>query len=462
MESFDLIVIGSGPGGYVAAIRASQNGLKCAIVEKKHIGGVCLNIGCIPTKALIKSAETINLLKKGEELGFEFDNFRLNYTNAFNRSRKISLQLSSGIEKTLKKENIQIINGTANFISSNTINIKETNETFKAKDFIIATGSSPKTLKGFEFDNEKIISSNDFLLSKNIPKSMIILGAGAIGVETAYILNSFGCNVTIIEYMPNLLPIEDTDSSKVLEREFKKSKIKVITNAMAKSIAKTSKGISLNIEKKGKEQTIDAEKCLIAVGRNPNSSNLGIEKLGIEIDSKGFIKVDNNFLAKDHIYAIGDVINTPLLAHVASHEGIYTVDYISEKKPHSINYNIVPSCTYSSPQVASFGPTEKQLQDKNIEYNEGTFTLKASGKALTLGENNGNIKILSDKLSKKILSASIVGVEASELIHEIIIAASSGLKVDELANIMHAHPTLSESIMEAAMNVNGKAIHSLI
>jgi dihydrolipoamide dehydrogenase len=460
MEKFDLIIIGSGPGGYVAAIRAAQLGMQTAVFEKKDVGGVCLNVGCIPTKSLIKSAETVNSLKKAEEHGIEIPDFNLNYEKAHSRSRKIAQNLSKGISFLFKKHNITLIQDQALFDSANSVVAKGSGKKFQADNIIISTGSSSKQIPGFETDGITILNSTDLLLQNRTPKSMIILGAGAIGVEFAYVMNAFGVEVTLIELLDSILPLEDRESAKVVEREFKKKKIKVYTGAKASDCKKSQSSVELKVERNGNQEILDAEQLLLAVGRSPNSQGLELEKAGVDRDSRGFIKVNNDFqTTAKNIYAIGDVIDTPLLAHVASHEGIYTVEKIGGKSPQPLDYSAVPSCTYCNPQLASFGPTEEALKEKGIDYKSGTFNLKASGKAAILGENNGQVKILSDAKTGEVIAAHIVAPEASELVHELLIAKTGKLTAGQVGTTMHAHPTLAESIMEAALNVDGKAIH---
>lgn len=458
---FDLIIIGAGPGGYVAAVRAAQLGLKVAIFEKANPGGVCLNLGCIPTKSLIKSADTAYSLSHADEHGVEITGSTLNYSKAHARSRKIADINSKAISGLFKKHNVTVIQDKAALVSGNKVKAMASGQEYEAKNVLLATGSSPKAIPGFETDNDKILNSEQLILKNTLPKTLLILGAGAIGVEFGYVLNAFGCEVTLIELLDAVLPLEDRETGRTMERELKKKKIKVMTSAKAVSVKKTENGVELTVEKAGKTETLSAEMLLVAVGRAANTSGLGLEEAGVEKDQRGFIKIDEFCRTSlPSVYAVGDCVNTPLLAHVASHEGLLAVEHMAGKNPHPIDYSMVPGCTYTTPQTASFGLSEEKLREKGVEYDKGFFSLKASGKALTLGENSGFVKILTDKKTGSILGAHLVAPEAAELLHEILVARAAGLPGARLGHIMHAHPTLSESIMEAALSLSGGAIHS--
>jgi len=457
---FDLIVIGAGPGGYVAAIRAAQLGLKTAVFEKGAAGGVCLNLGCIPTKSLIKSADTACGLARAAEHGVGISGLTLDYAGAHARSRKIAANLSKGIHFLFKKNNVTLIQDTAELTAPDTVRAQSSGQDYRAKNIIIATGSKPKTLPGFEPDNARIFTSESLILRDKLPKLLIILGAGAIGVEFGYVFNAFGCGITLVELLDAVLPLEDRECGRALERELKKKKIRVLTSARAVSVQSGKSGVSLDVSRAGRTETLTAEALLLAVGRAPNTRGLGLEGPGVETDANGFIKVNEHCRTSvPSIYAIGDCVSTPLLAHVASHEGVHAVEHLAGQNPHPLDYGRVPSCTYTTPQVASFGLSEEKLREQGREYKKGVSNLKASGKAMTLGENSGFVKILSDPNTDRILGAHIVAPEAAELLHELLIAAAGNLPVGLVGRTMHAHPTLAESIMEAALAVDGRAIH---
>ena len=458
---YDLLIIGAGPGGYVAALRAAQLGLTVAIFEKSAPGGVCLNLGCIPTKSLIKSAETAYSLATANEHGVEIQGITLNYAKAHGRSRKISDNLSKGVLDLFKRSNITLISEPALLLSGTRVKALTSGTEYEGSHIILATGSSPKRIPGFETDGERIIHSETLILRDHAPKSLLILGAGAIGVEFSFVFNAYQTEVTLIELMETILPLEDKEMGKALERELKKKKIKVRTATKALAVRKTESGVELEVERAGQTETLAADTLLIAVGRTPNTIGLGLDTCAIQTDSRGFIQVnEHGQTACPTVYAIGDIINTPLLAHVASHEGIHAVDHLAGKKPHPIDYSAVPSCTYTVPQVASFGLSEEKLKEKNIEYNKGTFSLKGNGKAMTLGENSGLVKLLTDKKEGRLLGAHLIAPDAAEMIHELLVAHAGKLPASILAATMHAHPTLSESIMEAALALTGEALHA--
>jgi len=460
-KDYDIAIIGSGPGGYVAAIRAAQLDHKVVCIEKEKLGGVCLNWGCIPTKALIKNADIWNEMQDAEQFGFRIESADFDYPKIMNRSRKVANRLSKGVQFLFKKNKIDTIKGTASLLDKNTINInkKDNRETITAGHIIIATGAHPQTLPGTEIDGEKILSSRDALSLQEVPDSLIIIGAGAIGVEFGYIFNSFGSEVTIIEMLPQLLPLEDEEIAKTLLREFKKQKIKVLTNTKVEKISNNNKGIQVTVDKAGETENISAEKALMAIGVMPNIKGLNLDELNIKTKN-GIISVDENYRTSlENIYAIGDVIGDPYLAHVASEEGIHAVEVISDKQPEKINYEAVPGCTYCQPQVASVGLTEEQAKDKYGDISTGKFHFRGNGKSIATGDMTGMVKVIFARNSDMLVGGHIIGAEATELLPELTMAVSNQMTYKKLTKAIHAHPTMSEAIMEAILDVRNNAIH---
>jgi len=455
---FDLVVIGSGPGGYVSAIRASQLGLKTAIIEKDKPGGVCLNIGCIPSKALIKQAENFNTLKDLAEVGVKADVSGLDYKKVHGKSRAAAEQLSKGVQGLIKKNKIEYIKGTGKISGPNAVEVEGKEVT--AKNILVATGSSPRQIPGFEFDEETVLSSNGILMMEKLPKSLIILGSGAIGMEFAYVMNAFGVEVTVVEMLPDILPVEDRDTAKVVVKSFKENGVKFHTGTTAKSLKKTKSSVTVTVEKGGKEDTLKAEKILVAVGRVPNSADLGLEDLGIRIE-RGFVKVGDYYqTGVPSIYAIGDIVSSPLLAHVASKEGEIAVEHMAgvghEKK---LDPQLIPGATYCEPQIASFGYNEAKAKEAGVPYKAASFPFVGIGKAVATGHPEGVVKILFHQETKEILGAHVAGAGATDLIHELLLAKKAELLPEDIATLIHAHPTLSEGVMEAARAVEGWAIH---
>ena len=462
MEKFDLIIIGSGPGGYVAAIRASQLGLKTAVVEEDKLGGVCLNWGCIPTKALIKNAEVLDLFKKGKQFGISYDNLGFDFGSAVKRSRKVALKLSKGVEYLFKKNKITLFPGHAHLTSSNRVKVEKdgklVNE-LEAKNIILATGSRPKSVPGIKIDGEKVITSTEAMVLEEVPKSLIIVGAGAIGIEFAYIYNSYGSEVTVIEMLENILPIEDKEITEQLRSSFIKRGVKIYTGSKVAETRIEGKNIKLKMSSKKEVKDIVGEKILVAIGRDPNIEDLGLEDLKVDTDN-GFIKVNKNYETNvKGLFAIGDVIGAPLLAHAASEEGIAAVEYIAKGKEAEVDLNNMPSCTYCQPQVASIGLTEDKAREKGFDIDIGRFPFRANGKAQALEEMEGMVKIIVEKKYGEILGAHILGSEATEMIAEIGVAKRLESTVEELATTVHAHPTLSEVVGEASLDALGRAIH---
>lgn len=462
MSHFDCIVIGSGPGGYVAAIRAAQLGLKTAVVEKESPGGVCLNWGCIPTKALLKSAELAVKLKKISNFGIDVENVTYNFEKVVDRSRDVVGKMTGGVKFLLKKNKVTLIEGHARLKKGNQISVtdsggKESSYTYG--NVIIATGARARTLPHLPVDGEKVITYRHALALKDQPKKILVIGAGAIGVEFAYFYNSFGTDVTIVEMMDNLVPIEDEEVAKTLSKSFKKAGMNVKTNTVVESIENTGSGVKAQLKSGDKTETWEGDICLVAIGVQGNSEDLGLEEVGI-VPEKSFIEVDEFYqTGVPNIYAIGDIVGPPLLAHVASHEGIIAAEHIANAHPHPIDYDNVPGCTYCQPQVASVGLTEAAAKEKGINIKVGKFPFTASGKAVASEETEGFVKVIIDKDLEEVLGVHIIHAEATELIAEAGIIRSHEGIASSVFNTIHAHPTLSEAVMEAMGDALGKAIH---
>ncbi len=461
MTRFDLAVIGGGPGGYVAAIRAAQLGQKVCIVEKEKLGGVCLNWGCIPTKALIKNAEVYSLIKDSENYGIKVQNISVDFKKNVKRSRDISQRLSKGIEFLMKKNKIKHFNGIGRLKSKNSIEINKNDKAYivEADKIIIATGARPKTFLGLDFDSKNVISSKDAMLLENPPKDLIIIGSGAIGVEFAYYFNEFGTKVHIVEMMDRILPNEDREVSEEVEKNFERSGIKISKGMKVSKIQSMKNSAKVFLKNAGSEKTIKAEKVLLAVGVTGNIDDLGLEDLGIEFET-GAIKIDNfNRTNIDNIYAIGDVSGPPWLAHVASAQGHIAAEHSAGFNVSPIDYSNIPGCTYCQPQVGSLGMTEEKAISSGFKIKVGKFSFQASGKAMAVGDTVGFVKLIFDEKYGELLGAHIVGSEATEMIAELGMAKALEATWDDLSMTIHAHPTLSEAIMEAAMDAQGQSIH---
>lgn len=464
MKEYDVVVIGAGPGGYVAAIRSAQLGLKTAILEKRWMGGVCLNVGCIPSKALIKNAEVAHTLReRGKEFGFSFENLELDFKVAYKRSRQVSDRLVRGVGFLMKKNNIDVHMGAAKLTASDTVLLtpdEGEQETLKAKNIIIATGSHPFTIPGVELDGKKVVDYEDAILREELPKSVVIIGGGAIGVEFATIWNGYGVDVTIVEMMDHLLPTEDKDVIAELEKAYKKRKIKVMTQSKVKGVETIETGTKVTVETKDGEEVIEAELTLAAIGFKPNSKDLGLEDIGVKVSGRGFIEVDDQMKTNvDGIYAIGDVTGKLLLAHVAQAMGVVAAESIAGVETVKLDYKMMPRATYSYPQTASFGYTDEEAKEQGYDVEVGQFPFQPNGKALGLGDYQGFVKIVIDKKYGEILGAQMVGPEVSELLPELTLAQRFELTAHEIGRNVHAHPTLTEALMEAAEQALGKAIH---
>jgi len=464
MENYDVVVIGAGPGGYVCAIRASQNGLKTAIIDKQWLGGVCLNVGCVPSKALLKNAELAHTLRKRtKEFGVSFDNLNLDYAAAVKRSRKVSKRLTRGISFLMKKNNIDVYMGAAHITGKNqvTVHLEDGNdEILDTKNIVIATGAYSFTPSVWKQDGKRILSYQDAILQEHLPKSVVIVGAGAIGVEFSTIWNAYGTKVSLVEMLPNMLPLEDEEVSIELAKAFKKKGVDVFTSHKVETIETNDKGVSVKISSNGEEKIIEAEQVLVSIGFRPNSSGIGLEDVGVSLNKNKFISIDDRQSTNvPGIWAIGDVTGKLLLAHVASTQGILCADAIANKETHPINYKMVPRATFCHPQVASFGMTETEAKEAGHEIKIGKFLFQANGKALGLAEGSGFAKIITDAKYGELLGAHLIGPEVSELLPELTLAQRMEMTAEEIAHNIHTHPTLSEVLMEAAEAVNDSAIH---
>lgn len=461
-EIFDVVVIGAGPGGYVAAIRAAQLGLRTAVIEKDNVGGVCLNWGCIPSKNLIQQADDLQTARRLKSIGASLDESTLDYAAAQRNSHNVVNQLTGGVAYLLKKNKVEVVKGTATVTAPGQVTL-DNGDILVAKNILVATGSRPMQIPGFEFDEQQVLSSDGVLAMTALPSSIVILGAGAIGCEFAFVLSAFGVDVTLVELAEHVLPTEDFEICAVLEKSFAKQGIKVLTGTRAKEMHKGPNGVLVEVEKSdGDIEDLEADQALVVFGRAPNTETIGLKELGVEVDNRGYVAVgDYNQTSVDGIYAIGDITTTPALAHVASREGEIAVEHMAGHTPVAKNVDpgLVPSAVYSEPQVAGFGLREDQAKKDGIPYRAVTFPFQAVGKAVAVGHTDGLVKTLVDPDTNEILGAHIVGHNATELIHQVLLAKTNGLKPDDITAMIHAHPTLSEGIMEQMLGVNGSPVH---
>ena len=463
-ENFDVVVIGAGPGGYVAAIRAAQLKQKVAIVDKQWLGGVCLNVGCIPSKSLLRNAEVAHTLReRGKDFGFSFENLKLDYGVAVKRSRQNSDRLTKGVGFLMKKNGIAVIMGEAKFKTKDTIAVTDKDgkvTDLKAKNIIVATGASATVPPVWKVDGEKVITYTEAILQEKLPKSVVVIGSGAIGVEFSTIWNSYGVDVTIVEMLPRVVPLEDEEVSKELEKEFKKRGIKVMTGHKVESVEATKTGVKVKVSADGKETVLDADQALVAIGFRPNSKGLGLEEVGVKISDRGFVEVNEKMQTNvPGIWAIGDVTGKLMLAHVGSAMGIICAENIAGVETATLDYEMMPRATYSNPQVASFGLTEAQARERGYNVKIGRFPFQPNGKALGLGDYAGFVKLVVDEKYGEILGAHMIGPEVTELLPELTLAHLMELTPHEIARNVHAHPTLSEVLMEAAHSAEGTPIH---
>jgi len=465
IASYDLIIVGGGPGGYVAAIRAAQLGQKVAVVEREALGGICLNWGCIPTKALLRNAEVINLLGQGSEFGFKVDNVTVDYGAAQKRSRQVSDRLVKGVGFLFRKNNITHVQGTGTLLGPKQVKVTPSGQILEAKAIVIATGARARSLPGMTIDGQKIITSREALELTVVPKRFVVVGAGAIGMEFAYLFRSYGASVTVIEMLPHVLPLEDEETAAEVAKAFKRQGISTLVNTRTEGVETTAAGVTVRVKDQGtgQERAIDADVVLIAIGVAPNSDGIGLEAAGVKTDKRGFIVADEYLRTNvPGIYAIGDVTGKLLLAHVASAQGIVAAEHIAGHPTRPLregDYAFMPRATYCHPQVASLGLTEAQAKEGGREIKVGKFPFIANGKALGLNDRDGFVKIIADAKYGEILGAHLVGPEVTELLPELALAHTWELTTEEIARTVHAHPTLSEAIMEAAHGVEGQAIH---
>jgi len=463
VATFDVIILGGGPAGYICAIRSAQLGLSTAVVEQDKLGWVCVNIGCIPTKALLHSAYIASILKESKEFGVEVSNIKTDYGVAMKRSRRVSDQNSKGVEFLMKKHKITVIKGTGVVQPGKKVKVgSDVHEAKKA--VVIATGSRVKGIPqiGLEINKTTVISSDEALLLERVPDTLAIIGAGAVGMEFADIFQAFGVKVTLIEALPRILPIEDAESSDVLAKSYRKRGIDVIAGAKVTKATVGKDKVTLDIETGGggEKKQVTAGAVLMAAGRAVNTENIGLKECGIQLTDRGFIKVDKNLqTTAPGYYAIGDVAGPPMLAHKGFREGAVVAEIIAGQKPHPIKYDNVPSVTYCHPEVASIGLTEDQCKERKLDYVAGRFPFSANGRARGTGETEGFVKILRDKKYGEILGAHIVGAHASEMIHELAVARENEYTVEEVDLAIHAHPTMSEAVGEAALDSLGRVLH---
>jgi dihydrolipoamide dehydrogenase len=469
-ETYDVTIIGAGPGGYVAAIRAAQLGLKVALIEKEHLGGVCLNWGCIPTKALLRNAEVLALLGRGKEFGFTVTGLEADFGAAVDRSRKVSQRLVKGVGALMRKNAVEVIEGagmlkspTAVEVASNPSASLRTGEggtrTLETRNVIVATGGRARTIPGIEVDGERVLTYREAIVLRDLPASAVVVGAGPIGMEFAHIWSTYGAEVTVVEMLDHALPLEDEEISKEVERAFRRRRVQVMTSTRVEGIETSASGVQVRVAGEEGEQVLEAERALVAIGVRPNSENLGLEQIGVQLE-RGTIVVDDSMRTNvPGVYAIGDVTGKLPLAHVASAQSIVAAETIAGAETAALDYDAMPRCTYCQPQVASFGLTAAQATEREHEVQVGRFPFRANGKALGLGDYDGFVKIVADAVSGEILGAHLVGPEVTELLPELVLARNWELTPEEIARSVHAHPTLSEALMEAAHGVFGQAIH---
>ena len=458
-SSYDLAIVGAGPGGYVAAIRAGQLGLKTAIIEGEALGGVCLNWGCIPSKALLKNAELLSYIHRAGEFGFQFDNFHADYSVAMKRSREVVARNTRGVAYLLRKNKVDHMEGTGRLVGNGVVQISPEGREISAKNIIIATGARPRTIPPLPIDGDKIITSRESIVLDQLPSSIVIVGGGAIGVEFAYLYQMYGVEVTVVELLPRLVPNEDQDISQVLERSFSRQGIKVLTGAGVTGFEVGPDGLTVKVEKDGLEESLECEKVLVAVGVQGNIQDLGLEDLSISTEG-GAIKVDG-YMATNvaGVYAIGDVTGKLALAHVASAQGVVAVEHIAGMDTQELDYAMMPRATYCQPQIGSFGLTEAEARDQGHGVQVGTFNVQANGKALAMGESEGLVKLVVDERHGELLGGHMIGPEVTELLGELALTKLLEGTTLELGWAVHPHPSLSEMLKEAALSAQGKTIH---
>ena len=460
MADYDVAIVGAGPGGYVAAIRAAQLGLKTALVERAEVGGICLNWGCIPSKALLYNAELVSILGRAGEFGISFDNLRLDYGKAIDRSRRVVQRLTRGVETMLKKNKVEMVQGEAVLKDPQTLEVKESGQRVAARNIVLATGAQPRGLPMLQPDGDRVLTSREALELRKLPASVVIVGGGAVGCEFAYLYNAYGATVTIVELLPHLLPNEDEEISQHLERSFTKQGIQVLTGAQVKEATVGDGGVVVTVASQGQEdQALTCERVLMAVGIHGNSEGLGLEETGVQVE-KGFIKVNKGMgTTVSGVYAIGDVTGEMPLAHVASAQGIMLMERLAGRETPPVDYGVMPRTTYCHPQVASFGLTERQAEEQGYQVKVGKFPFIASGKALAVGDTDGMVKVVADARHGELLGAHLIGGQVTELLPELSMAHLLEGTATEVGFLVHAHPSLAEVVKEAALAVNGEAIH---
>jgi len=462
VKNFDVLIVGGGVGGYTAAIRAAQLGMSTGLVERDRLGGVCLNWGCIPTKALLRNAEILQLFKHADEWGITADNFKYDFTKMIKRSRGIAERISKGVEYLMKKNKIDVIRGNARLIAPGTVEISaegKEKEMVKAKHVVLSTGARPRTLPGTSFDKQRILSSTEAMTMGRQPRTMVVIGGGAIGVEFAYFYNALGTRVTLVEMMSSILPIEDRELTKMLDSSLRKQGIEILTETRVDGMKIGPSDVMVSITSPEGKKELHGEVALMAIGVQGNVENIGLEELGVEAE-KWQIKVDKDCRTNvPGIYAVGDVIGPPWLAHVASAEGIHCIEAIAGKNPEPIDYSSIPGCTYCQPQLASVGLTEEKAKEQGRELKIGRFPFRPLGKAVAIGETEGMVKLIFDAKYGELLGAHILGSDATEMIGELVVAKRLETTGPQLYHAIHAHPTLGEAIMEAAAAAYGEAIN---
>jgi dihydrolipoamide dehydrogenase len=461
-QTFDVVVVGTGPGGYVSAIRCAQLGLSVATVEDDRPGGVCLNWGCIPTKSLLRNAEVVHLFERAQEFGISVGEWKADYAQAVQRSRRVADRMAKGVEFLFRKNKITLFLGRGTLESARVVEVtgKDGAQTLEARRAVIlATGSEPRSLPGVTIDEKRIISSTGAVTNESRPASLVVIGAGAVGIEFADVYAAYGTSVTVLEALPRVLPIEDEEVSAQINRLFTRRGITIRTGVKVKSVTPGASGVSLDVEAEGKTETLTADQVLMAVGRAAKTRGLGLEALSVATE-RGFVTVSPMMeTSVKGIYAIGDMAGHQMLAHKAMAEGVVAAETIAGRSPAPVDYGNVPSCTYCRPQVASIGVTEAAARESGREITVGKFPFTASGKAVALGETDGFVKVVADKTTGEILGAHIVGPEATELIHEFAVGRTLEATLEELIHTIHAHPTLSEASLEATLAALGHAIH---
>ena len=463
-QEYDVIVIGAGPAGYVAAIRAAQLGQKTAIVDKQWLGGVCLNVGCIPSKSLLRNAEIAHILReRGKDFGFSFDNLKLDFPGAVKRSRQVSERLVKGIGFLMKKNNITVHMGAAKLTAPSKVSLTGSDGKvieLAAKNIIIATGASTAVPSAWKVDGEKVVTYLEAIQQEKLPKSAVIIGAGAIGMEFATIWNSYGVEVSVVEMLPHLLPLEDEEAAAEVTKAYLKFGVKVFTGHKVESVETIARGVKVTVSAAGETKVLEAEQALVAIGFKPNSKGLGLEEVGVKLSERGFVEIDERMSTNvPGIWAIGDVTGKLMLAHVGSAQGLVCAENIASAETVTLEYEFMPRATYCQPQVASFGLTESQARERGYTVKIGRFPFQANGKALGLGDYAGWVKLIVDEKFDELLGATMVGPEVTELLPELTLAHMMELTPAEIGRNIHAHPTLSETLMEAAHVAEGMSIH---